>query len=65
MWGGSHSDHRSGGGWWYGDSCAEAPVLLLELSDSALEIRKLCFPPVPAVLGGDTVAVGASFFALF
>lgn len=47
-----------------GDPGAEAAVLVLELGDSALEVAELRFPPIPAVLGGDAVAVGAGFLAL-
>ena len=48
-----------------GNAGSETTVLILELLDSALEIRELGFPPVSAVLGSDTVAVCAGLLALF
>jgi hypothetical protein len=52
-------------GWVLGHhACSEQPILLLELSNTALEVRELGLAAVPRVLGGDTVAVGTSLPAL-
>jgi hypothetical protein len=47
-----------------GETGSELLVLLLELSYSALEVRKLGLAAVAGILGCDTVPVGTSLFAI-
>jgi hypothetical protein len=44
---------------------AELAVLLLELSDPTLKVRKLSLSAVARVLGSNTITMSPSLFALF